>query len=153
MSCITKINKRIPEYIAEAMDWLSYPVHVSIDKEGGIHVALSVRIGDFSHYRERHTSEPEDRPVAEFVDELVPHARSVSITFKKNVVDEVRMECRSECLVIHNTKGAPSLDICTLMEVLEIDRSTASRAFNRITRGEQICLTYPRKKWVLSQRG
>lgn len=149
-----EIDERTLERIKEAVDWLASPVRISIDKRE-IHVVLSMSVGDPTHYG-LHASRPED-PVVEFVDMLVSHrAKSVSITFKKtNVVDEVRMEHRDDCLVIHNAKDTPLLDICTLMEALKVDRSTASRAFNRITRGEerQICLTYPRKKWVLSQRG
>ncbi len=78
-----EIDERTLERIKEAVDWLSSPVRISIDEEGEIHVALSVKIGDFAHYRERHTSEPEDRPVAEFVSNLVPRATYVSIIFKK----------------------------------------------------------------------
>lgn len=153
MSCITKINKRTLERIKEAVDWLSYPVRISTDEEGTIYVILSVRMGDPAHYSLR-TRKPED-PVVEFASMLVPNAESVSITFKKsNVIDEVKIESRDDCLVIYNKEGAtPSLDICTLMEVLEVDRSTASRTFRRIAqkRVKQICLTCPREEWMLSQ--
>ena len=46
MSCITEVDKRTLERITEAMDWLSYPIRISIDKGGEIHIALSVRMGD-----------------------------------------------------------------------------------------------------------
>lgn len=153
MSYITEIGKRKLELVEEAVDWLSYPVRISIDKGGEIHIVLSVRMGDPAHYSLR-TRKPED-PVVEFAGMLVPNAKSVSITFGSlNVIDEVKIESRDDCLVIHNKRGAPSLDICTLMEVLEVDKTTASRTFGRIVRNrvEQICLTRPRDKWVLSQR-
>ena len=152
MSCITEINKRTLERIREAVDWLSQPVRILID-EGEIHVALSVSVGEPAHYGEHHTSEPDS--VVEFVEALVPHyAEFMSITFKEqNVVDEIAIASRDDCLVIHNTMGAPSINICTLLEVLEIDKNTTSRTFRRIARGEerQICLTRPREEWMLSQ--
>ena len=155
MSCITEINKRdmLIERVRESVDWLSCPVRISID-EREIHVALSVSVGDPAHYGECHTSEPEDRPVAEFISQLAPHSTSMSVTFKKsNVINEVRVESRDDCLVIHNAKGDLSLSVCTLMEVLEVDRSVASRAFRRIAQKQvgQICLTCPREEWMLSQ--
>ena len=153
MSYITEIGKRKLELVKEAVDWLSYPVRISIDKGGEIHVALSVRMGDPAHYSLR-TRKPED-PVVEFTGMLVPDAKSVSITFDSlNVIDEVKIESRDDCLVIHNKRGAPSLDICTLMEALQVDGGVVSRTFRRIDRGrvEQICLTRPRDKWTLSQR-
>ena len=151
MPCITKVDKRTLERITEAVDWLSYPVHISVDKGGEIHIALSVRMGDSAHY-----SRAEDPdPVAKFIDILVPDcAKFLSITFKEpNAIDKITVEDRDDCLVIHNTRGAPSLDICTLMEVLEVDKITASRTLRRIDRKrvEQICLTRPRKEWMLSQ--
>lgn len=153
MSCITEINKRTLERIREAVDWLSYPVHISVDKGGEIHIALSVRMGDPAHYS-LHSDRQED-PVVKFIDTLAPdRAKSVSIIFGSlNVIDEIKIEDRDDCLVIHNTRGAPSLDICTLMEVLEVDRNTASRTLRRIDRKQvkQICLTRPRKEWMLSQ--
>ena len=153
MSYITEIGKRKLELVKEAVDWLSYPVRISIDKGGEIHVALSVRMGDPAHYSLR-TRKPED-PVVEFTGMLVPDAKSVSITFDSlNVIDEVKIESRDDCLVIHNKRGAPSLDICTLMESLQVDGGVVSRTFRRIDRGrvEQICLTRPRDKWTLLQR-
>ena len=153
MSCITKINKRTLERIEEAVDWLSYPVRISIDKEEGeIHIVLSVRMGDPAHYSLR-TRKPED-PVVEFTGMLVPDAKSVSITFDSlNVIDEVKIESRDDCLVIHNKRGAPSLDICTLMEALQVDGGVVSRIFRRIAQKQvkQICLTRPRGEWMLSQ--
>ena len=151
MSCITNVDKRTLEQITDAVDWLSYPVHISVDKGGEIHIALSVRMGDPAHY-----SRAEDPdPVAKFIDTLVPdYAKFLSITFKEqNVVDEIAIASRDDCLVIHNTRGAPSINICTLLEVLKVNKNTASRTFRRIDRGrvEQICLTRPRKEWMLSQ--
>lgn len=144
--------ERTLECVEEAADWLSQPVRILIG-EGEIHVALSVSIGDPAHYGEHHTSEPDS--VVEFVEALVPHyAEFMSITFKEqNVVDEIAIASRDDCLVIHSMRGAPSLDICTLMEVLEVDKTTASRAFRRIAQKqvEQICLTCPREEWMLSQ--
>ena len=152
MSYVNEVDKRTLERITEAVDWLSYPVHISIDKGGEIHIILSVEMGDSTHY-----SRPEDPdPVAKFIDTLMPErAKFMSMTFKKpNVIDDIKVESRDDCLVIHNKRGAPSLDICTLMEVLEVDKTTASRTFGRIARRrvEQICLTRPRDKWALSQR-
>ena len=153
MSYITEINKRTLERIEEAMDWLSYPVRISIDERGEIHIILSVKMGDSAHYGEHHTSEPD--PVVEFVEALVSHyAEFISITLKEqNVVDEITIASRDDRLVIHNAKGAPLLNICTLMEVLRVDESTASRAFRRIAQKqvEQIYLTRPREEWMLSQ--
>lgn len=152
MSCITKINKRTLEDIAEAMDWLSYPVRISIDERGEIHIILSVKMGDSAHYG-LHASRTKD-PVVEFIGGLVDNTKSMSITFKKpNVIDEVRVESRDDCVVIHNAKGAPSLDICTLMEALRVNESTAYRAFRQIAQKQvkQICLTCPREEWMLSQ--
>ena len=153
MSCITKINKRTLERIEEAVDWLSYPVRISTDEAGTIYVILSVRMGDPAHYS-LHSDRRED-PVVEFAGMLAPNAESVSITFKKsNVIDEVKIESRDDCLVIYNKEGAtPSLDICTLMEALRVDESTAYRAFRRIAQKQmkQICLTRPREEWMLSQ--
>lgn len=152
MSYITEINKRTLERIEEAMDWLSYPVRISIDERGEIHIILSVKMGDSAHYSLR-TRKPED-PVVEFAGMLVPNAESVSITFGSlNVIDEVKIESRDDCLVIHNKRGAPSLDICTLMEALRVDGGVVSRAFRRIAQKqvEQICFTRPREKWMLSQ--
>lgn len=105
MSCITNVDKRTLERITEAVDWLSYPVHISVDKGGEIHIALSVRMGDPAHY-----SRAEDPdPVAKFIDTLVSdYAKFLSITFKEqNVVDEIAIASRDDCLVIHNTRGAP----------------------------------------------
>ena len=153
MSCITEIGKRKLELVEEAVDWLSYPVRISIDKGGEIHIILSVEMGDSAHYG-LCARKPED-PVVGFVGGLVDDATSVSITFKRpNVIDEVRVESRDDCLVIHNAKGAPYISICTLMEALQVDEGAATRAFKRIAkkRVEQICLTRPRDKWVLSQR-
>ena len=152
MSYITEIGKRKLELVEEAVDWLSYPVHISVDKGGEIHIILSVEMVDSTRY-----SRPEDPdPVAKFIDTLMPErAKFMSMTFKKpNVIDEVRVESRDDCLVIHNKRGAPSLNIYALMEVLEVDKTTASRTFGRIARRrvEQICLTRPRDKWALSQR-
>ena len=152
MSYITEIGKRKLELVEEAVDWLSYPVRISIDKGGEIHIILSVEMGDSAHY-----SRPEDPdPVAKFISTLMPErTKLMSMTFKKpNVIDEVRVESRDDCLVIHNAKGAPYISICTLMKILEVDKTTASRIFGRIARRrvEQICLTRPRDKWALSQR-
>ena len=152
MSYITEIGKRQLELVEEAVDWLSYPVHISIDKGGEIHIILSVEMVDSTRY-----SRPEGPdPVARFIDTLIPErAKFMSMTFKKpNVIDNINVESRDDCLVIHNKRGAPSLNICALMEVLEVDKTTASRTFRRIDRGrvEQICLTRPRDKWALSQR-
>ena len=106
MSYITEIGKRKLELVEEAVDWLSYPVRISIDKGGEIHIVLSVRMGDPAHYSLR-TRKPED-PVVEFAGMLVPNAESVSITFGSlNVIDEVKIESRDDCLVIHNKRGAP----------------------------------------------
>ena len=144
--------ERTLERIKEAVDWLSQPVRILID-EGEIHVALSLSVGEPAHYVEHHASEPDS--VVEFVEALVPHyAEFMSITFKEqNVVDEIAIASRDDCLVIHSTMGAPSIDICTLMEVLEVDKTTASRTFRRIAQKqvEQICLTRPREEWMLSQ--
>ena len=154
MSYITEIGKRKLELVEEAVDWLSYPVRISIDKGGEIHIVLSVRMGDPAHYSLR-TRKPED-PVVEFAGMLVPNAESVSITFGSlNVIDNIRIEHRDDCLVIHNVKGSLAFDLCTLMsEVLRVNRSTASRAFNRINQGKerQIRLVRPCNKWMLSQR-
>ena len=90
MSYITEIGKRKLELVEEAVDWLSYPVRISIDKGGEIHIVLSVRMGDPAHYSLR-TRKPED-PVVEFAGMLVPNAESVSITFGSlNVIDEVKI--------------------------------------------------------------
>ena len=151
-----EIDERTLERIEEAVDWLSQPIRISIDKRGEIHVAFYVSIGNPAHYEDRCTSKQKDPdPVAEFVRDLVPCATSALITFKEpNVVDEIRVEHRNECLVIHNMKGHPDLDICTLMEALRVNRSTASRTFSRIAKGKerQIQLIRPRHKWMLSQR-
>lgn len=152
MSCITEVDKRTLERITEAVDWLSYPVHISVDKGGEVHIILSVEMGDSAHH-----SRPEDPdPVAKFIDTLMPErAKFMSMTFKKpNVIDDIKVESRDDCLVIHNAKGAPYISICTLMEALQVDEGAATRAFKRIAkkRVEQICLTRPHDKWVLSQR-
>ena len=150
-----EIDKRrtLIEHIKEAADWMSQDIRVSIDERGEVHTILSVEVGDSVHYG-LCARKPED-PVVEFVGGLVDNATSMSITFKKpNVIDEIVVESRDDCLVIHNAKGAPYISICTLMEVLEVDKTTASRTFGRIARRrvEQICLTRPRDKWALSQR-
>ncbi len=150
-----EIDKRrtLIEHIKEAADWMSQDIRVSIDERGEVHTILSVEVGDSAHYG-LCARKPED-PVVEFVGGLVDNATSMSITFKKpNVIDEIVVESRDDCLVIHNAKGAPYISICTLMEVLEVDKTTASRTFGRIARRrvEQICLTRPRDKWALSQR-
>lgn len=150
-----EIDKRrtLIEYVKEAADWMSQDIRVSIDERGEVHTILSVEMGDSAHYG-LCARKPED-PVVEFVGGLVDNATSMSMTFKKpNVIDEIVLESRDDCLVIHNAKGAPYISICTLMEALQVDEGTATRAFKRIAKKQvkQICLTRPRDKWVLSQR-
>ena len=85
MSCITEINKRTLERVKEEVDWLSYPVRISIDKGGEIHIVLSVRMGDSAHYS-LHSDRQED-PVVKFIDTLVPDgAKFMSITFKNRML-------------------------------------------------------------------
>lgn len=144
------------ERIEEAADWLSYPVHLSFDERGEVHVALFLSVGDPAHYEEQRASKKKKDDVTEFVSEITPCATSVLVTFKEpNVIDNIRIEHRDDCLVIHNVKGSLAFDLCTLMsEVLKVNRSTASRTFNRINQGRerQIRLVRPRRKWMLSQR-
>ena len=145
-----KIYKTIKR-IARAMDWLSQPVRISIDREATIHVVLSVRIG----HTPPHTDKQSEMMI-DFIDILAPDAtKSISITFKRpNVIDKVEVRSRNDCLIIYNVKGAPPLTICTLMEALQVDKGTTSRALKRIARGneDKIHLTNPRDEWILSQR-
>ena len=144
-----KIYKTIKR-IARAMDWLSQPVRISIDREATIHVVLSVRIG----YTPPHADKQSEMMI-DFIDILAPDAtKSISITFKRpNVIDKVEVRSRNDCLIIYNVKGAPPLTICTLMEALQVDKGTTSRALKRIARGneDKVHLTHPRDEWMLSQ--
>ena len=143
--------------IARAMDWLPQPVRLSIDREATIHVVLSVRIGDIPHHCKPHAGKQSEDTVAmiDFIDILMPYAtKSISITFKRpNVIDKVEVRSRNDCLIIYNVKGAPPLTICTLMEALQVDKGTTSRALKRIARGneDKVHLTHPRDEWMLSQ--
>ena len=144
--------------IARAMDWLPQPVRLSIDREATIHVVLSVRIGDIPHHCKPHAGKQSEDTVAmiDFIDILMPYAtKSISITFKRpNVIDKVEVRSRNDCLIIYNAKDAPHISICTLMEALQVDKGTTSRALKRIARGneDKIHLTHPRDEWMLSQR-
>ena len=48
------------ERVEEAADWLSYPVRLSFDERGEVHVALSLSVGDLSHYEERRASKKKE---------------------------------------------------------------------------------------------
>ena len=108
-------------------------------------------------------------PIMGLLHEFILYPTSMTIASTSSRIDEIRIESRYESLVIHNTENAPSLNVCTLMKTLLIDRETASKVTKRAARGKGVYIRSPRglsraedpitgklyffKRWTLSRRG